>query len=295
MPISEAQLATWGNQGPTSQFTATYDTLKLTLNDSSSPYYQKDFNIFLQGSYKNTTNVYGDSDVDVVIRLDSIFYTDLNYLNADEKTRYQTQRSAGNYTLDEFKASVLGWLTKKYGSDVKSGTKAIYIKGNSGRRDADVLVCAKLRRYYTFPAYGDPVFVDGICFFLANGTRVENFPERHSDNCTIRHQASNQWFKHTVRIFKNLRNTMIEKKIIEDGLAPSYFIEGLLYNVPNPKYGGSEQLNFKDVLNFILAADRSTFKCANEQFLLLGNGQVQWPTDNCTRFLNAVKKYGDAA
>jgi hypothetical protein len=142
MTISEAQLTTWGNQGPTGQFTATYDTLKLVLNDPQSPYYPKAFNIFLQGSYKNTTNVYGDSDVDVVIRLDAIFYTDLDYLNADEKTRYHTQWSAGSYTLDEFKTSVLGWLTKKYGADVKPGTKAIYIKGNGGRRDADVLVCA---------------------------------------------------------------------------------------------------------------------------------------------------------
>jgi hypothetical protein len=49
-------------------------------NDSTSPYYPKDFKIFLQGSYKNDTNVYGDSDVDVVIRLDEIYYTDLDQL-----------------------------------------------------------------------------------------------------------------------------------------------------------------------------------------------------------------------
>src|SRR3954464_4927027 len=32
--------------------------------------------------------------------------------------------------------------------------------------NADVLVCAKLRRYYSFPTFGYPSFVDGICFFL---------------------------------------------------------------------------------------------------------------------------------
>jgi hypothetical protein len=116
MPIAEDQLVTWAKQGPTSQFTSTYDTLWGVLNDSSSPYYPKDFKIFLQGSYKNDTNVYGDSDVDVVIRLDSIFYSDLYFLNEDEKARYNANRSPGTYTLDEFKASVLQWLTKKYGS-----------------------------------------------------------------------------------------------------------------------------------------------------------------------------------
>lgn len=92
MPISESQLETWAKQGPTSQFTSTYDTLKGALNDTNSPYYLKSFGIFLQGSYKNDTNVYGDSDVDVVIRLDSIFYTDLDFLTEEEKARYSSQR-----------------------------------------------------------------------------------------------------------------------------------------------------------------------------------------------------------
>jgi hypothetical protein len=293
--ISEVQLATWGKQGPTAQFTATYDTLRAVLNDTDSPYYLKSFEIFLQGSYKNTTNVYGDSDVDVVIRLDTVFYTDLYFLNAEETARYNAQRSPGEYSLAEFKTSVVAWLIKKYGSDVNPGKKAVFIKGNGTRRDADVLVCAKLRRYFTFPAYGDPVFADGVCFFLPDGTRIENFPEKHSENCTTKHQQTNQWFKHTVRIFKNLRNNMIENKIIEEGLAPSYFIEGLLYNVPPPQFGGTEQLNFRDVLNWLLTADRSEWVCANEQYKLLGNGHVTWPDANCTKFLNAVKAYNDAA
>lgn len=295
MAISETQLETWGKQGPAAQFTSTYDTIRAVLNDSSSPYYPKSFEIFLQGSYKNTTNVYGDSDVDIVIRLDSIFYTDLYFLDAEEKARHEANRSPGTYSLDDFKTSVIAWLIKKYGTDVKIDSKAVFIKGNGTRRDADVLVCAKLRRYYSYPESGEPRYTDGICFFLPDGTRIENYPERHYDNCVQKHQNTNQWFKHTVRIFKNLRNTMIQKGQIKDGLAPSYFIEGLLYNVPAPKFGGSEQLNFKDVLEFLLQADRSKFECANEQFYLLGNTNVTWPAANCAAFLDAVKKYNDAA
>lgn len=291
MAISEAQLETWAKPGPSAQFTATYETLRNVLNSTSSPYFLKDFEIFLQGSYKNTTNVYGDSDVDIVIRLDAIFYTDLDFLNPDERKRYDAQRGAGTYTLAEFKTSVISWLNHHYGNDVKPGKKAVFIKGNGSRRDADVLVCAKLRRYYSFPAYGEPSFVDGICFFLPDGTRIENYPERHSVKCTAKHQDTKQWFKPTVRIFKNLRNTMVEKKIIQDGLAPSYFIEGLIYNVPDHRFGGSEQLNFKDVLEWLRAADRSTFTCANGQFRLLGNAPVTWRADDCTRFLDAVNAY----
>ena len=103
MTISEAQLETWSRQGATAQFTSTYETLRTVLNDSNSPYYLKSFEIFLQGSYKNSTNVYGDSDVDVVIRLNSIFYSDLNLLDATEKARHEAQRSPGTYTLAEFR------------------------------------------------------------------------------------------------------------------------------------------------------------------------------------------------
>lgn len=293
MTISETQLATWSKQGPTSQFTSTYDTLRGVLNDPYSPYYSKEFRIFLQGSYKNDTNVYGDSDVDVVVRLDSVFYTDLDQLPTEDKVRFDAQRTPGEYTIAEFKQSVLSWLIKHYGSSVNPGKKAIFIKGNGTRRDADVLVCAKLRRYYSFPASGSPRYVDGICFFLPDGTRVENFPEKHSDNCTTKHQSTRLWFKHTVRIFKNLRNTMAGAGMIEDGLAPSYFIEGLLYNVPASQFGGSEQTNFIDVLNWLRAADRSNFVCANEQFYLLRRSIVTWPPENCEKFLDACKRYWD--
>jgi hypothetical protein len=84
---------------------------------------------------------------------------------------------------------------------------------------------------------------------------------------------------------------MIEKRIISDGLAPSYFIEGMLYNVPKDRFGGTEQLNFRDVLDWLLAANRDEFVCANGQFKLLGRGSVTWPPENCTAFLNAVNKY----
>jgi len=284
MPISEDQLETWAKQGQTGQFTSTYGTLEAVLNDSSSPYYLKDFKIFLQGSYKNDTNVYADSDVDIIIRFDEIFYTDLDQLPAEDKAIYNAQRSPGGYTLDEFKSSVFSWLTKKYGNDVKSGTKAIYVKGNGSRRDADVLVCAKLRRYYKFKGPYEESHVDGICFFLPDGTRIENFPEEHSNNCTSKHQATRQWFKPTVRVFKNLRNTLISINVIE----------GLMYNMPPEYFGGTKQANFIDVLNWLIQADRSKFVCANAQFYLFGTSCVTWRADKCTKFLNAAMMYWDA-
>lgn len=286
MPISETQLDTWSKQGATAQFTATYETLRNALNATDAPYHSRDYSIFLQGSYKNDTNVYGDSDVDVIIRLNDTYYTDLSYLTEEDKSLYNSLRSNADYTLATFKSEVLGWLKKRYGDDVKGGSKAIFIKGNGTRRDADVLVCAKLRRYYKFKSWLDQSYTEGICFFLPDNTRIENFPQQHSENCSKKHQQTNQFFKPTVRTFKNLRNTMIKSGTISDGLAPSYFIEGLIYNVLPDLFGGSQQQNFKDVLFWLSSADRSKFVCANEQYYLFhSSSPVTWRAEKCSEFL----------
>jgi hypothetical protein len=57
------------------------------LSDTASSYYSKDFSILLQGSYGNDTNVYRDSDVDIVIRLNQTYYSDTNFLTPDAKTK----------------------------------------------------------------------------------------------------------------------------------------------------------------------------------------------------------------
>jgi hypothetical protein len=115
------------------------DHLRNVLADSKSPYYQRSFTIFLQGSYGNDTNVYRDSDVDIVIRLDDTYYYDNNDLGENQKASFTRAFSAATYGYSEFKGDVVSWLKQKFGDAVKPGTKAIAIKGNGTRRG-----CARL-------------------------------------------------------------------------------------------------------------------------------------------------------
>ena len=73
MPIPESQLEIWSKQGSISQSSSTYASVKNALEDSKAIYKDQSFEVLLQGSYGNDTNIYAESDVDVVIRLDSIF------------------------------------------------------------------------------------------------------------------------------------------------------------------------------------------------------------------------------
>jgi tRNA nucleotidyltransferase (CCA-adding enzyme) len=66
--IVERQLETWAQQGKTGQFTDTYKSIRENLLDSSAPYPVKDVEVFLQGSYGNDTNIWADSDVDIVLK-----------------------------------------------------------------------------------------------------------------------------------------------------------------------------------------------------------------------------------
>jgi hypothetical protein len=49
--------------------------------------------VFLQGSYGNDTNVWVDSDVDIVLKHTGAYYRDLSQLPQDQQTRYENEHS----------------------------------------------------------------------------------------------------------------------------------------------------------------------------------------------------------
>jgi hypothetical protein len=91
-------------------------------------------------------------------------------------------------------------------------------------------------------------------------------------------------------MYKNMRNYMVDKGTLANGIAPSYFIEGMLYNVAIDKFGKSFDDTFVATFNYITAADQTAFKCANGIHLLLGdNSHTSWPAGDCQIFLNALR------
>jgi hypothetical protein len=85
---------------------------------------------------------------------------------------------------------------------------------------------------------------------------------------------------------------MIADGKIEKGLAPSYYLEGLLYNVSADKFGANYTTTFVNCYDWLYSADRSNFVCANEQYYLLREGSpVTWRAGKCTQFLDAVADY----
>jgi hypothetical protein len=294
--VAETQLDIWSALGPTAQFTDTYNRIRDDLLDKGAPYPLPNVEVFLQGSYKNATNVYGDSDVDIVLCHTGAFYSDLSRLSPEDRHAYDAATGdAVTYGYAEFKRDATAYVARLY-NNVNAGKKVLNVPGgNSGRRNADVLIASQFRRYYEFKSWFNQRYDEGVCFFPAGSPMIENFPKLHSDNCTIKHQNTNSYFKPMVRILKNMRNAMIEKRLLASGVAPSYFIEGMLYNVPNDQFGGSYQQTWVNCFNYIVTAERDNFVCANNMhWLVRDNSPTSWPVWNFNAFNAALKKYWES-
>lgn len=292
MPIPESQLQTWSHQGSVTQSSNTYHSIRHTLEAGTAPYADKHYEVFLQGSYGNDTNIYAESDVDIVIRLDDCWQRDLSRLTEGEKAAYDAAYVKATYDHADFKRDVASVLTKQYGSAVKIGNKAITIDADGSRRKADVIAAIQFRRYYKFRSVGDSSYDEGICFFDSSGKQIVNYPKQHSANMTAKHQAASTHLKPLVRVFKNMRSRMIDDGLIKNGVAPSYYIEGLLYNVPQERLTSNLQDCVCNALNWYRRdAVKADLVCANEQYYLLRDGSpVCWTQTSCDEFVEAAVK-----
>ncbi|MGK6426989.1 nucleotidyltransferase domain-containing protein [Klebsiella pneumoniae] len=99
MGIPESQLDTWSHQGSIAQSASTYSIIKNALESANTKYHGKNFKVFLQGSYGNDTNIYAESDVDVVICLDDVYYSDLTQLSPEDKDAYDRAGNDSNLLI----------------------------------------------------------------------------------------------------------------------------------------------------------------------------------------------------
>jgi predicted nucleotidyltransferase len=294
MPIPESQLETWSHQGAVATASATYKSIQTALAANSSPIKGRDYEVYLQGSYKNDTNIRGDSDVDVVVQLNSSWGRDLSNLSEYEKRLYQAAFENATYLWHHFRTDVLTALRKYYGDGaIKEGNKSLKLSAGPGRIAADIVPALHYRKYERFYGTEDYRYIHGMKFYCRDGGRaVVNYPRSHHANGVTKHSASgtNEWYKPTVRMFKNARTYMVDRGLLPEDLAPSYFLECLLYNVPDGKFGASFEDTFVEAYNWLWGeAPTDRLICQNGQLLLFGGAPEQWDKLSGRRFLEALK------
>lgn len=290
MAIAESQLEVWAQQGSVPQSKSTYGTVKAVLESRAAPYFDLHYSTFLQGSYCNDTNVFAESDVDIVCCLHSTYYYDVNPLSNVVLPLLEAGFIPAPVSYDMFKSKLLSHLRANFGNAVEPAKKAIFIGASGARREVDVLLAAEYRKYYNWNQLQGYQYIEGVCFWTSSGERIVNYPKQHSENCTAKHQATGGYFKPTVRILKNFRNRMADRGLIERSIAPSYFIECMLFNVPTYYFGGTYTATVIGCLNWLAACDRTSLQCANGMYRLFGSDTgVTWNTADFDRYLSAIQ------
>jgi hypothetical protein len=306
MPISEQQLQIWASAPSPTEMekirntrTVIEDILKrrLPVEEIKRAHNLSSFGyeVYLQGSYANSTNVRFDSDVDIAVQLNAVFYSDKSQLTDGEKALHALAYSDSSYRFRAWKDQVFKVLTDELGTtQVHWSNKCLNVDENTYRKEADVVPCIQHKVYKKFISYNNQDFVEGMKLFdTSNDQEIINFPKIHLKNCESKNTDTGGKFKDLVRIFKNMRNNLIEKEIIGEDVAPSYFIENLLYNCSSPCFDGNYGESMLKTLQFIfdaIRAGRDTgFICANEQDSLISS--KTWNQNDLITFVNKIGEY----
>lgn len=189
-----------------------------------APFANCSLTVYGKGSYPNNTNVRADSDVDIAVQCHDVMYWEESTpgAKATGSSPYQ-----GPWTPAKLRAELKAALTAKFPSQVdSSGSTAFRIHSGSARVDADVVPCFDYRYYMSGGSYRD-----GARVIKADGAKINNYPEQQLRNGIEKNKRTSLYYKQAVRIMKRLENAMVGVGVHRE--VPSFFIECLVYNVPD--------------------------------------------------------------
>jgi hypothetical protein len=288
MTIPVNQLETWSRQGTTDSATVLYERIRNALQNDAA-LRNRNFDLFLQGSYRNSTNIRGDSDVDVVAMLTDTYMPEYGALDPYTRSVVEGRSNSATYTHTDFRRDVLSAICRAFPThNITEGGKSIKIPRTSNNIPADVVPCLDYRLYIPPQRLQDDAsHIDGIWLWdVKRNHEVTSFPKHSYDNGVAKHQRTDQWYKPTVRIFKNARGWMEDNGLIQSGTASSHAIECLLYNVPDQQFGSSYGSTFVNVVNWLNGADLTNFVCQNGIQRLFDSGR--WTQQNARTYIEAL-------
>lgn len=276
MPTIEQQLHTWANPVRLQKDVDTYDYVE-GLFQGCQFNGSRDFEIYLQGSVANCTNIRADGDIDIVFQHSGIFYYSYNYGDYNSPSSYNSTQ------LRDGIKSVLKGYNIKYQD--KDKCIKLNLKGE-GWQDVDLIPCFLYKFHLNRFNY-----LEGIRMETLNGNAIINYPKLHQTNGERKNDRAPD-YKSIVRIFKNIKKRLVEEGWCEEKLAPSYFIECLLYNVPDEAFNENTYTSeLNNCFSCLRGRSLGHYKCQNEIDDLFGNESTQWDESSCQVFLDKAWSY----
>ena len=170
MAIPYDILVNWARPGKSENSKITYNVLKNIIENKTEP----NTEIFLQGSYHNTTHVKENSDIDIVVINPKIVINNTIYgLNGPL------------YQLQNWKNVLYNSINGTQNFSFTKGNKTIKYKGNLNYVPTDIVPCG----YYKGSTIGSEI---GTILFDSNkGKYFINYPRQHYDNGNIKSEQNN--------------------------------------------------------------------------------------------------------
>lgn len=228
MSIYEEQLSNWA-KAPSETEEGKCQVIVERVTNTIKAEFGNKVRIFLQGSYKNRTNVKLDSDVDIIVCYQDVYFHSDAFLSNEEKTTFQSLRNRSDYHFSEFRSKIESLLISVFTSDVELKEKCIKIKGNTYRVNADVIPAFVHKRLRT--GYPNDTHTEGIEFRTSTGSKIISFPEQHYANGVQKNKDTSQMYKPIVRILKKVRNELIDQGQMTSKDMSSFMVECLVWNV----------------------------------------------------------------
>ncbi len=277
MPIPESKLSQWSHAPAATASVQAHESIRATLTSYKG---LAKHTVFLQGSYRNNTNLRKDSDVDVVLQLDAGVRPKVAALS-----RSQLKSSDAHVIAYEswhgFRIEVLGALKAEYGKKpITSGRKSLKVVPGKIHAAADVVVTLRCGK--------------GVALYLPHeGRWVVGYPQQHHERGQEKEKATGGRYKRTIRMFKAARNQLLANGAIDEKTVPSYFIECLLYNVPDHLFRESMQRTYCDVLDWLRGRELPGIKCQNGVQTVFGDQPEQWSMERERVFVAALSRMWD--
>lgn len=266
--IPEDVLANWSLPGATVTAKYTHEAVRRAIDGINLPGLGPE--IYLQGSYRNSTNIRSASDVDILVEM------------ALPKGTFSTDIEEINWFI-AYKNSIALAVRKRFlGAEIKP--KCIKLPRTQSTVPADIVPVLKFQIKPIFPELTDSA-PDGIRFFVLEENRwIVNYPRQHYQNGVEKNRRTENQYKSTVRMFKSALAAAKVK-------APGYFIECLIFNVPDSLFLvgqpsgrslflGLEQTSLRQryfsVVEWLYSADLARFLCQNGRTYLFGPTPEQW-------------------
>jgi hypothetical protein len=254
-----------------------------------------DVNIYMQGSYATETNIAFQSKIEVAVEVKKTNEFDPSKMKAKDFEIFDNFYITYNYEFDvkKFRENLISAIEAEIKHKVKKGEVNFLVKAfGSLQHDIDIYPCFS---YKYFGADGSKI----DCKLVYNTEIDENylmFINLHSQNAVLKNKLTDGRYKEIVRMIKTV--VSISKR--EDHYiryTRGYFIECLLYNVPNEMYmtADNEILSaFLKVLNWLNFADFDDFICQNGIWSLWGGADGFWDEEAAKMFISELIAYFNA-